>query len=155
MPDGNQNGAGVPLKPLRAFLGGFSTFLPQARLQKKHGFTVFIFHSVTCTPGPFELEGVLAVTPGLFKMQLEWILKNYHPVSPRDMESLSQFPSDACLITFDDGWAGAFEHASLSWKNIPSPSSDLLWQSPVQSLECGYDDRCRFKGRLSKKPGRT
>ena len=132
MSDGTRNNASVPLKTLRACLGSVSRFLSQARSEKKRGLTVFLFHSVTKKPGSFEQEGRLAVTPEIFKMQLEWILKNYHPVGPPDLESASYLPSDACLITFDDGWSGTFEHAFPLLEKYSVPALSFLNMEPLE-----------------------
>jgi peptidoglycan/xylan/chitin deacetylase (PgdA/CDA1 family) len=83
---------------------------------------IFLYHEVNDTPSKFCKDFNLNVTPKLFRKQIEWIKNNYNIISPNDLESISPLPSNAALIAFDDGFAGAFDNgvSYLEKHKIPS-----------------------------------
>jgi len=84
--------------------------------------TVFNYHDVTDNPSPFQEEFGLNVSTDTFKRQISWISDNFNIIHPEDVVNHVHFPKRAALITFDDGFLGAFENGFdyLKSKNIPS-----------------------------------
>jgi hypothetical protein len=89
---------------------------------KKYELLIFLYHEVNDAPSKFCIDFNLNVTPKLFRKQIDWINNNFKIISPTDLESGSPLPPNAAMITFDDGFAGAFENgvAYLDKLEIPS-----------------------------------
>ena len=83
---------------------------------------IFLYHEVNDAPSKFCIDFNLNVTPKLFRKQIDWINKNYTLISPTDLEDQSPLPTNAAMIAFDDGFAGAFENglSYLEKHEIPS-----------------------------------
>jgi len=118
----------------RSLIGTGLSFWPSLQAIKKNGLTIFLFHSVNTNPGLFESSQHLSVTPELFKWQIKWILNRYQPISPKDIEKGEKLPPNACLITFDDGWAGVFEHAYPLLEKLSVPSLLFVNMDPIENL---------------------
>ena len=84
--------------------------------------TVFNYHDVTHQPSEFEKEYDLFVTPDAFEKQIIWVKNNYNIIHPKDIVNGKSIPKRAALITFDDGFLGAFENGLkiLNKHNVPS-----------------------------------
>lgn len=76
----------------------------------REGLTVFTFHEVCDQPSPFLRMNGLSTPRHLFQKQIDWIASRYNVVDPTHLDR-EDLPSNAALITFDDGWAGACEFA--------------------------------------------
>ena len=88
---------------------------------KKNLVTIFLFHDVNDFDTIFSTEFKLNIKPNSFKKQIDRINKRYNIIHPNDIILNSSLPSNPALITFDDGFDGAFENGIeyLSSKNIP------------------------------------
>ncbi|MBI2339330.1 MAG: polysaccharide deacetylase family protein [Deltaproteobacteria bacterium] len=151
---------------LRSAIGASLARMPRVRLSKSRGLSVFVFHSVTPKPGLFEQSFDMSVTPDLFRRQLLWILRHYTPVRPTDLDGNIPLPHDACLITFDDGWAGTFEFAlpileresapALLFLNIEPMEGALLWAAIafwLETHEAGFTEWIsRHNGDAASRP---
>ncbi len=117
---------------IRSSLGVFFFRLPGVKSQRAKGLTVFIFHNVSPQQSLFERSYHLTVSPELFTQQMQWIVTHYKPVSPLDINPQKTLPQNACLITFDDGWAGTFEHAFPILEKMSIPSLLFLNGEPLR-----------------------
>lgn len=74
------------------------------------GLTAFVYHEISNNPSQFALQYDLAVTPDIFKDQIYWISKNFNVIHPTKLLCDTELPSRAAIITFDDGFLGAFQN---------------------------------------------
>ena len=107
---------------VRAAVGAAGSLSPAVRRARRHGLTSFVFHDIGTAPSPFAREHALCVPPAVFARQARWIASHYSVVHPDELLENRPLPPDAALITFDDGWAGTFEHGMpiLAELNLPS-----------------------------------
>ena len=84
--------------------------------------SVFLYHDVNDSPSEFGAEFNLTVSNKLFRKQLSWIESNYSIISPSDLLDDKNLPPNPALITFDDGFEGAFENGIkyLNQKGLPA-----------------------------------
>jgi len=89
---------------------------------KNKKLTIFMYHEVLDNPSKFCIDYNLNVKPRIFKKQIDWINQNYNIVNPQILLNTNLLPENAALITFDDGFRGAFENglSYLESKSIPS-----------------------------------
>ena len=107
--------------------------------------TVFLYHEISDTPTEFSKSFGLCVSNQVFRKQVGWIRKNFTIIHPSDLLHPKKIPSNAALITFDDGFRGAY-HNGISYliKNeIPSlmflNMGCILDKTPLESaLACYY-----------------
>jgi hypothetical protein len=93
---------------------------------KNNKLIIFLYHEVNDTPSKFCRDFNLNVSPKLFRKQIDWINNNYKIVSPTDLESHFPLPSNAAMIAFDDGFAGAFENGVSYLEKLEIPSIMFL-----------------------------
>ena len=93
---------------------------------KNNELIIFLYHEVNDAPSKFCIDFNLNVTPKLFRKQIDWINNNYKIISPADLESYSPLPSNAAMIAFDDGFAGAFENGVSYLEELEIPSIMFL-----------------------------
>ncbi|MEH6632315.1 MAG: polysaccharide deacetylase family protein [Halopseudomonas aestusnigri] len=102
---------------------GFLMF-PGLKKYTLGGVTVFIYHEVNDNPAEFTNNWGLAVSEQTFKNQITWINQNFNIVHPNCLleQNKEPLPERAAVITFDDGFAGAFENgiSYLANNSIPS-----------------------------------
>ncbi len=84
--------------------------------------TVFLYHEVGDIPSGFTGPNYLCVSNKTFQKQISWINNNFNIIHPDDLLTNKELPESPALITFDDGFLGAFENGinHLIEKNIPS-----------------------------------
>ena len=106
---------------------GFAfSLLPPLRRVMAQGLSVFVFNDVTDKPSRFAEEFDLAVTPEVFRRQVSWIKKQFNVIHPADILNKSPMPSCAAMISFDDGFLGAFENGLPILKEMGIPSIIFL-----------------------------
>jgi hypothetical protein len=93
---------------------------------KKNNLTVFLFHEISDTPSQFCIDYDLNVNPNLFRRQIDWISKNFHIISPCDLQNPNILPQNSALITFDDGFKGAFTNGIDYLDSLGIPSLMFL-----------------------------
>jgi len=71
-----------------------------------NGLTVFLFHEVTDNPSEFLKSTGMWVSREVFRLQVNWIQKNFKVIPITDLLSQEKIPRNAAVITFDDSWAG-------------------------------------------------
>jgi len=114
--------------------------------------SVFLYHEVIDKPSQFCDDYHLNVTPKLFRKQIGWIKNHYNIVSPNDIDNFSSLPPKAALISFDDGFRGAFENGLtfLEAQGIPSVMflnmGHILNKTPLISAMAVYLSRYSSKG---------
>lgn len=88
----------------------------------RRNLSVFLFHDVNDEPSQFGVDYNLTVSQDLFKKQISWIKSKYTVVSPIDLLHDEPLPLNPALITFDDGFEGAFENGIkyLDEQGLPS-----------------------------------
>jgi len=110
--------------------------------------TVFLYHEISDEPTAFSQSFGLCVSNQVFRTQIAWIRRNFTIIHPADLLQPRQIPSNAALITFDDGFHGAY-HNGISYLNehkIPSlmflNMGCILDQKPLESaLACYYSSK--------------
>lgn len=121
------------------------------------GLHVFLFHDVSPAPAEFSTRYGLNVEPQLFRQQIRWIKSHFTVISPSDLAAY-RVPADAALITFDDGFAGYFDHAvpvlveehvpSLIFLNMEPVHGAVFWSGLVTYL-CDHEPAFREKVRAA------
>jgi len=129
---------------LKTGIGRAVHVLPFVQSFLKKGLTVFVFHEVTDEPSPFQHEYGLAVSNETFDRQVSWILENFQVVHPRALVEPVALPPNSALITFDDGFVGAFENGlrRLIARKVPSLAflnmGPIMEQTPMLSAKAIY-----------------
>jgi len=119
---------------------------PYIRLKQSTGcsLTVFNYHDVTDFPSDFELKYGLNVSNKTFIEQITWINDTYNIISPGVLLTGEKISEKSALITFDDGFLGAFENGLkyLKKRNIPSVMflnmNTIINQRPMFSAIINY-----------------
>lgn len=106
----------------------FEKFLPD--LNK--GLTVFLFHDVNDQPSQFGIDYNLTVSNKLFRKQIKWITDNFSVISPIDLISGKSLADNAALITFDDGFEGAFQNGISYLTSMKIPCIVFLNMSSIE-----------------------
>ena len=90
--------------------------------KKNKRLTIFMYHEVVDKPSQFCIDFHLNVKPKIFKKQIDWINKKYNIINPKILLNSDLIPENAAIITFDDGFRGAFENglSYLESRSIPS-----------------------------------
>ena len=112
----------IPRAWAKSVIGGCVRALPPLQRRLTRGLTVFLFHDVTDEPSGFARDYDLAVSLETFRRQTAWITDHYQVVHPESLASGRKLPENAAVITFDDGFRGAFENGLpiLEERNLPS-----------------------------------
>ena len=76
--------------------------------QKK--ITIFLYHDINNEPSKFCKDFNLNVSPHIFEKQIKFIQKKFNIISPDQLLNQKKLPDNPALITFDDGFAGAFNN---------------------------------------------
>ena len=113
--------------------------------KKTNSITIFLFHEISDNPSSFCKDYYLCVSPSVFKKQIEWIKNNFTIISPELLiKDLNNIPENPALITFDDGFLGAFDNGLkyLIRNKIPSlmflNMEHIINNSPLISAKAIY-----------------
>jgi len=116
----------------------------------KNKLTIFLFHEVSSKPSEFSKQYNLNVSPKIFRIQVNWIKRNYNIIDPSELINKTNIPKNSALITFDDGFMGAFENgiSYLVENKIPSimflNMEHVINNSPLISAEAiFYEKYCK------------
>jgi len=123
------------MSSLKALMGQASFHLPSFQRLLRRSLTVFIYHEVTDDPSPFSRECDLAVSTQLFAQQLQFIRETF-TVMTLDELLAGTVPPRAALITFDDGFAGAFRCALPLLRSRQLPSTLFLNMGTLVGEPC-------------------
>lgn len=115
--------------------------------QKK--ITIFLYHDINNEPSKFCKDFNLNVSPDIFEKQIKFIQKKFNIISPDQLLNQKKLPDNPALITFDDGFAGAFNNGIqyLVEHKIPSimflNMGHIINKSPlVSSKALFYQNFC-------------
>ena len=118
------------VKPLAVFGIGSVLGMAQRRIFRK-SLTVFCYHDVTNTPGDFSRENDLNVLPEVFDYQIVYIKKYFNVIEPKQLMEKT-LPSNAALITFDDGFKSFFTNAIPVLEKHKTPVIIFLNMGPIR-----------------------
>jgi peptidoglycan/xylan/chitin deacetylase (PgdA/CDA1 family) len=93
----------------KSFCGYISSNNIFFREKIKQGLAIFVFHDVNDNPTKFQKEYKLSVTKSQFSSQLDWIQDNFEVISPKSLFNHSSQLKGKAILTFDDGYMGAFQ----------------------------------------------
>lgn len=117
---------------------------------KNKKITIFLYHEINDNPSKFCLEHNLNVSKKIFYSQIKWINNNYDIISPKKLIENHPLPKKPALITFDDGFYGAFNDGIkfLIKNKIPSITflnmGHILNESPlISSKVIFYKNYCK------------
>ena len=105
----------------------------QVVLHRYRALTVFNYHDVTNTPTEFQEKYGLYVSEKTFKKQILWIQKHFNVVSPEAILGGKPMPVNAALITFDDGFEGAFNRGFRILGELKVPAIMFLNMYCIES----------------------
>ena len=115
---------------LKYCLGFIYRMNPLFRFRLRSRLTVFVFHEVSDSPSEFTREYGLSLTLSQFKQQVKWISDNFSVINPERLVANARLPNNAALITFDDGFAGAFKNAYPILDRLDMPSVMFMNMQP-------------------------
>jgi peptidoglycan/xylan/chitin deacetylase (PgdA/CDA1 family) len=104
------------------------------RRRIKRGAVILLYHRVASLPSDAYS---LAVSPGHFEQQLDYICRTCQPMRLIDLvDALQQrlLPHRAVAITFDDGYVDNFEHAYPLLRSTGIPATVFVVSEKIGSL---------------------
>lgn len=123
-------------------------------------FVTFNYHEISDNPSRFCTDFNLNVRPAIFAQQLIWIKKYFNVISPQQLIS-GDFQFPAALVTFDDGFKGAFTQGAklldvakvpaVVFMNMAMIQGHFFWSGLVTYL-CNYSTQ--FKQFITLKYGK-
>ena len=122
--------------------------------QKK--ITVFLYHDINDYPSRFCQDYNLNVSINIFIRQIKWISANYNIISPNQLVDQKNLPKNPALITFDDGFFGAYNNGIqfLIKNKIPSlmflNMGHIINGSPIISAKAIFYQKFFNKLKISK-----
>lgn len=91
---------------------------------------ILLYHEVSDNPSALNKKHHLNVSPRIFEDQITAIKRIFNIITPDQLLS-GNYKRPACLVTFDDGFAGSFENAFPILKKHGVPSIIFLNMGPV------------------------
>ena len=122
--------------------------------QKK--ITVFLYHDINDYPSRFCKDYNLNVSVNIFIRQIKWISANYNIISPNQLVDQKNLPKNPALITFDDGFFGAYNNGIkfLIKNKIPSlmflNMGHIINGSPIISAKAIFYKKLFNKLKITK-----
>jgi len=98
---------------------------------------------------PHDSECLSFIQPGMyvtletFEQHLAFISKKYQVIGLQDLISLPT-PRNACIITFDDGWADNFTYAFPLLKKYAIPATIFLTTNMIGTSQWPWPDRISY-----------
>ena len=117
------------VKPFTEFVLGSVLGMAQMKILRNK-LTVFCYHDITNTPSDFSRENSLNVPPEVFNFQIEHIKRNFNVIGPKQLLEPS-IPSNAALVTFDDGFKSFFLNAVPIIEKQKVPAIIFLNMGPI------------------------
>ena len=90
--------------------GSVADHVPPVGRFVRRGLTVFLFHDVTDTPAPYQVETGSSTPTRVFERQVDWIARHFRVIHPASLVDDDPEPGSA-VISFDDAWRGVATHA--------------------------------------------
>jgi len=117
---------------LKKSFGFFFEYNLTLKASLREGITIFTFHEISDSPSEFNQEFGLSVSLDQFKMQVKWINDNFNIINPKLLLSENpKFPENAALLTFDDGFKGAFDNGFPILRDLNIPVIMFLNMKPI------------------------
>ena len=91
-----------------------------------NGLTIFVFHEISDSPSDFCTNNKLSIPTKKFTKIVSWINENYKIISPKEIFDLESYPERSAVITFDDGFKGAFINGLNVLEKMGIPSLFFL-----------------------------
>lgn len=118
---------------IKKIIGSVVSIIPPVQRSIEQGLTVFAFHEVSNKPSQFAKRYGLFVSTDTFERQIIWIKNNFEIVHPTAILKPELLPSRAAVISFDDGFKGAFENGLPILEKMDVPSVIFLNMQPILS----------------------
>tara|TARA_Y100000389_G_scaffold174875_1_gene185170 strand:- start:6566 stop:7477 length:912 start_codon:yes stop_codon:yes gene_type:complete len=112
-------------------LSGWSLYFFE-KIFKNKKLNIFLFHEITDSPSEFQKKNSIFHSQKEFTSIINWISNNYKIISPNDIEKEN---SHCAIITFDDGYEGAFKYAIPYMIDRKIPSLHFLNMKPIINHE--------------------
>ena len=103
--------------------------------------TIFLYQDINDKPSRFCKDYNLNVSKKVFLKQIKWISKNFNIINPKQLINQNILPQNPALITFDDGFLGAYNNGIkfLIKNKIPSlmflNMGHIVNESPIISAK--------------------
>ncbi len=127
-------------------IAGWIIYLIETTSTKKN-LDIFLFHEITNKPSKLQKEYKIFHNISDFKKIINWISNNYKIISPLDIKNLKK---KSALITFDDGYAGAFENAVPYLIKNRIPSLHFLNMKPIINKEPNIVSKIQYLNKNNK-----
>lgn len=99
------------------------------------------------------LQPGMYVTTKTFEKHLQYLRKNYHIIPLDKIDGVHI--ENACVITFDDGWADNFNHALPILRKYDAPATIFLSTGFMDSYEWPWPDRVSYYAAYAPETGFT
>ena len=104
--------------------------IPYLKFRNKNKITIFVFHEINNDPSDYVKENNLNLTVNEFKKIMSLIEDNYNLISPKIIGNKNNIDNSA-IITFDDGYLGAFNNALAYLEEKKIHSLHFLNMGPI------------------------
>ena len=112
---------------------------------------ILAYHSISpisdSEPSCLDIAG-MRITPSAFRAQMEYIARHYNVISLeealRSWSSRSPLPPRSCVITLDDGYLDAYEHAVPILENLGMKATFFIIGKVLKSHESPWLHRMHF-----------
>jgi peptidoglycan/xylan/chitin deacetylase (PgdA/CDA1 family) len=126
-----------------------------SRSATRRSLRILAYHGLWTTPG-YQYGNRLFISPEQFERRMVWLKNSGYPILPLG-EAVSRLcdgsaPSDAVVITIDDGWSSTYTHMLpiLEGLGLPATVYITTWycvnQAPLVNVAVDY---------IAKRAGRT
>ena len=130
-------------------LGVFQAYAgPACRHAKRRD--LFRHHEVNDRLSAFARDYGLAISKQGFDAQVRWIKQNFNIIHPSAILEAAPLPDNAALISFDDGFEGAFLNGVDVLERHDVPSINFLNMDPLRVGRPMVSALCLYLWKTSK-----
>ena len=131
-------------------LGAAFRRMPALHAAMQRGVTCFVYHEVNDHPSAFARDYGLAISKQGFDAQVRWIKQNFNIIRPSAILEAAPLPDNAALISFDDGFEGAFLNGVDVLERHDVPSINFLNMDPLRAGRPMVSALCLYLWKTSK-----
>jgi len=134
------------IAPLLILLGIFKILIRKKLI-------VFNYHEISENPSEFCVDHNLNVTPKNFELQVKLIKKYFNVITPLQLVS-GNYKLPAAVITFDDGFQGAFINGGRILKKYNLSAIIFMNMAPLDGNQCWsglVSYLCKYEKSFTKK----